>query len=369
MSNFDPNAVLRGAQLTLVGAYRALQNPALFTKSHYRQAALAVAAGVFISLLVSVPVFIFKFGIYLTSLVSDLEQHSWDDRVLDTLHFLQNHVLQVPLFLMTVIKHVSPAMDQMFMDSLAWVDSTYVAKHQADKPEQLRAMYYPNLRQWQAPRTPNPKAGLQKLLLRYARKAGLSLSVLLLSYMPFVGKFVLPLASFYTFRQSAGDVPALAIFAAGLVLPRRYLVIFLQAYFSSRSLVRELLEPYLARVAYSSAQKQEWFRDRAGVLFGFGLGFFLLLRIPLVGVLVYGIAEASTAFLITKITEPPPPPSATKEATLWKTRQIRWTNQKEFLRLGLLNLDALNVQPETPADTNPLTTGTGATKLPTKQYS
>jgi hypothetical protein len=56
MSNFDPNAILRGAQLTLVGAHRAMQNPRLFTSTHYRQAALAVAAGLAISLLIKIPV-------------------------------------------------------------------------------------------------------------------------------------------------------------------------------------------------------------------------------------------------------------------------------------------------------------------------
>jgi hypothetical protein len=56
MSNFDPDAILRGAQLTLVGAHRAMQNPKLFTSEHYKQAALAVAAGLAISLLIKIPV-------------------------------------------------------------------------------------------------------------------------------------------------------------------------------------------------------------------------------------------------------------------------------------------------------------------------
>lgn len=55
-TKFEPNAILRGAQLTLVGAYRALQNPALFTSEHYKQAALAVAAGIAIRILVLIPV-------------------------------------------------------------------------------------------------------------------------------------------------------------------------------------------------------------------------------------------------------------------------------------------------------------------------
>ena len=76
ISNFDPNAILRGAQLTVVGgqipcwlsrnyftdnvvsyiALRALQNPALFTSEHYKQAAVAVAAGIAIRLAISIPV-------------------------------------------------------------------------------------------------------------------------------------------------------------------------------------------------------------------------------------------------------------------------------------------------------------------------
>lgn len=56
MASFDPDAILRGAQLTLVGAHRAMQNPKLFTGEHYRQAALAVAAGIAIRILISIPV-------------------------------------------------------------------------------------------------------------------------------------------------------------------------------------------------------------------------------------------------------------------------------------------------------------------------
>jgi hypothetical protein len=56
MSHFEPNAILRGAQLTVVGAHRALMNPGLFTSEHYKQAALAVLAGIVIRLLVAIPV-------------------------------------------------------------------------------------------------------------------------------------------------------------------------------------------------------------------------------------------------------------------------------------------------------------------------
>jgi hypothetical protein len=56
VSQFNPNAILRGLQMTLVGANRALQNPSLFTSEHYKQAAIAVAAGIAIRLAISIPV-------------------------------------------------------------------------------------------------------------------------------------------------------------------------------------------------------------------------------------------------------------------------------------------------------------------------
>lgn len=135
-----------------------------------------------------------------------------------------------------------------FMDSLQWVDYTYVQKHKTEDPHNLRAMYAQNLEKYptHAPKDPNEKKKSIKdtvflMALKQGRKAGISLAVLALSYLPYVGKFVLPAASFYTFNKAVGPQPAVAIFAGSLFLPRRYLVSFLQAYFSSRTLMRELV--------------------------------------------------------------------------------------------------------------------------------
>ena len=103
------------------------------------------------------------------------------------------------------------------------------------------------------------------------------------------------------------------------------------------------LEPYFSRVRFTPAQKKSWFHDREGLLFGFGVGFYIFLKIPLLGVLIYGIAEASTAYLITKITDPPPAPAYSET---FAASQVRWTNKHEFLRLPLANLDAHNVSTE-----------------------
>ncbi|KAL8776908.1 MAG: hypothetical protein Q9194_002862 [Teloschistes cf. exilis] len=204
-------------------------------------------------------------------------------------------------------------------------------------------MYYPNLRMYSthgdSSKHKAPMDAAIAFFYRYGRRAAMSLGIYMLSYLPYIGRFVLPAASFYTFNNAVGPIPATVIFGSGIFLPRRYLVVFLQSYFSSRSLMRELLEPYFSRIRFTKEQKRLWFRDREGLLFGFGVGFYIFLKIPLLGVLIYGIAEASTAYLITKITDPPPFPAHSEK---FAESQVRWTNKHEFLRLSLANLDAQN---------------------------
>ena len=231
------------------------------------------------------------------------------------------------------------------MQSLQWVDLTYAKKHKHEEPEKLRDLYYPNLSMYALGKGKPESASLSgqslySFLYRFGRKGIISISIFLLSYAPFFGRFVLPAASFYTFNKAVGLGPASLIFGTGLFAPKRYLVIFLQTYFSARSLMRELLVPYFSRVHFTKQEKKNWLRSREGVLFGFGLGFYILVRVPLVGVLIYGVAEASTAYLITKITDPPPSPDHAAE---YAASQQVWKNKHQFLSLSLSNLDSVHV--------------------------
>ena len=131
------------------------------------------------------------------------------------------------------------------MDSLEWVDKTYYQKHKSEDPSKLRATYYAELRMYKphgdVSKSKSPMDATMALVTRFGRRAGISLAVFALSYLPVVGRFVLPAASFYTFNQAVGPVPATIIFGSGVFLPRRYLVVFLQSYFTSRRLMRELV--------------------------------------------------------------------------------------------------------------------------------
>ena len=351
MSNFDPNAILRGAQLTFVGAHRALQNPSLFTTSHYRQAAIAVCAGLAIRIILNIPIYMIKIFLWVISIFVNLDHETWDDQLISSLDFVSRSVLQVPFFLMMVMSSITPTLDNLFMDSLKWVDTTYVQKHQSEDPSTLRAMYYPTLRMYSTHGEREKKEkrtlldGVLLFLTKNGQRAAISLAVYFLTFTPVIGRFVLPAASFYTFNKAVGPVPAGIVFLSGLIVPKHYMVHFLQTYFQSRSLMSRLLEPYFHRVRFSKQQKRIWFLDRSGVLFGFSAAFAIMVKVPLLGVLIYGIAEASTAYLITKITEPPPPPTANGDGTKeFIESEVRWKNKHLFLDLPLDRLDEFNAR-------------------------
>ncbi|KAH7376589.1 transmembrane protein UsgS [Plectosphaerella cucumerina] len=364
VSHFGINSVLRGIQLTFVGAQRALQNPDMFTSEHYKQAAAAVVAGLAIRLIVSIPVIGVRVALWFIGLTVDLKAATWDDQIIEGLNFIEEYVLQVPFFLMTLMRYITPTLDNLFMNSLNWVDQTYVQKHKTENPDSLRDMYYPNLRLYKksdgSTNSTSTAEAISMFLMRFARKGGISLAIFALSYVPIIGRFVLPAASFYTFNKAVGLGPASLIFGTGIFLPRRYLVVFLQSYFASRTLMRELLEPYFSRVRFTKAEKKKWFRSREGILFGFAIGFYTLIRIPLVGVLVYGVAEASTAYLVTKITDPPPQPS---EAAGFAASQQEWKNAHEFVNLSLDNLDAIHLKRRPSAVQGQAPTTSAAEKL------
>ena len=311
---------------------------------------MAVCAGLAIRLLVNVPIYALKFSIYFLSFIVDLDQETWDETLVSGLDFIANSVLQIPFFMMVLMSTITPTLDHLFMDSLRWVDATYMQKHQSDNPDDLRAMYYPNLVMYSThgENEKKEKRGLMDGIVifatRYSRRAAISLGIYAASFLPVVGRFVLPAASFYTFNKAVGPVPAAVIFGSGFFLPKRYLVSFLQTYFSSRSLMRELLKPYFQRVRLNSKQKKIWFIDRSGVLFGFSFAFAYLLKAPLLGVLIYGVAEASTAYLITKITDPPPPPGGKADVQKYLDDQVRWQNKHKLVNLPLGRLDELNVK-------------------------
>lgn len=51
--------------------------------------------------------------LWMLSFVVRLESVTWDDKILEGLNFVEEHVLQVPLFLMALMRHLTPTLDNL----------------------------------------------------------------------------------------------------------------------------------------------------------------------------------------------------------------------------------------------------------------
>lgn len=51
--------------------------------------------------------------LWIISLFVDMNHVTWDESIVDGLHFLEHTVLQVPFFLMTMMRYITPTLDRM----------------------------------------------------------------------------------------------------------------------------------------------------------------------------------------------------------------------------------------------------------------
>jgi hypothetical protein len=51
--------------------------------------------------------------LWIISLFVDMSHVTWDESIVDGLRFLEHTVLQVPFFLMTMMRYITPTLDRM----------------------------------------------------------------------------------------------------------------------------------------------------------------------------------------------------------------------------------------------------------------
>lgn len=51
--------------------------------------------------------------IWCISLFVDLGKSHWDEEIIEGLEFIEHYVLQIPFFLMTFMRYVTPTLDNM----------------------------------------------------------------------------------------------------------------------------------------------------------------------------------------------------------------------------------------------------------------
>lgn len=79
-----------------------------------------------------------------------------------------------------------------------------------------------------------------------------------------------------------------------------------QGYLSARGLAWELLDPYLDKLGLGFGEQRAFVATHRSALVGFGLPLTFLMAIPLVGPLMFGLAQGAAAQLVVEVIEAPP---------------------------------------------------------------
>lgn len=117
------------------------------------------------------------------------------------------------------------------------------------------------------------RTAIAQNLIRLVLFVGLSIGALAVSFIPVIGSI-------------AGPV--------------------LQGYFTARALGWELLDPYFEKLNYKFDAQHDFIKQHRRAMLGFSLPFSFVMAIPLVGPMVFGVAQAATGTLVNDILERPP---------------------------------------------------------------
>jgi len=132
---------------------------------------------------------------------------------------------------------------------------------------------------------------------RLLRVALFSLVAYALSFLPFVGVLVIPAFQFYITSKIFGYkfslLLALGFFFSFL---KPFAWPFLQILFGARALAIESLDPYFARFGYDKIRVFE--QSNRALILGFSTPFLLLMSVPILGPLCWGMVQACAALLL-----------------------------------------------------------------------
>ncbi|CAO3627188.1 unnamed protein product [Mucor hiemalis] len=217
------------------------------------------------------------------------------DEALESVNrFVREVVASVPLLALLFMRYIYPKpLDDLFMESLRFLDATH-----PERPPYASILAEQKLKKkyW---------ADMKDYMMRTWKKSRIGILLLILSFIPFIGQFVFPLAGAYTTYKALGKTQAVAVGICFFFLPRWATMKLIRALIGMRSLMRELLAPYFIRMKMTHKEKRQWFSGRKDVLFGFSGIAYIIIRLPIVGIIGYGIAQAAAAYMLTVVTEPP----------------------------------------------------------------
>ncbi|KAF9174562.1 hypothetical protein BGX21_000299 [Mortierella sp. AD011] len=338
----QPKEVVKGVRLAVKGCYIALTNPGFknghLYKTLIRLLVFTLIAHVVTQILFFLPVAMIGSLLRLLSFSMDADTTE-SQRGLETFSNKVHELTStIPLIGLLFMRYIYPQpLDDIFVEALSYSDQLLAQEHRIAKEEQARhptevdpnspsiyvmdhrgpftpaLLAYPyHVRHWQ---------DMWRYMRRFWSRMKWGVLFLVLSWIPVIGRFAFPIASFLSTIQSIGSKPLAIVFAVtSFLLPRSVSIYLLKGFFGCRALTRELLDPYFIRVGMTHYQKRKWFNYRKSVLLGFGVVFYVGCSFPLLGVVIFGLAQASAAYVLQSLADPPPPPVLKPKSSSKTTR-------------------------------------------------
>ncbi|KAF8926556.1 hypothetical protein BGZ58_011079 [Dissophora ornata] len=314
-SPIQPKECIKGIRLALEGCFIALTNPNFkngrLYKTLFRLLLFTLVAHLVTQILFFLPVAAFGSLLRVVGYAMDSDT-SDSQRGLEIFSNKAHELMSsIPLLGLLFMRYLYPQpLDDIFVDALVYSDHLLAQEHEHAKQEQAtdptavdptspsiyvmdhRGPFAPALLAY--PYKVQTWQDMWRYMRRTWKRLKWALLFLVLSWVPVIGRFAFPIASFLSTIQAIGSKPLAIVFAvASFMLPR--------------SLSVYLLKPF-NKIGISHYQRRKWFNYRKSVLLGFGIVFYVGCSIPIIGVAVYGLAQASSAFVLQSLADPPPPP-------------------------------------------------------------
>lgn len=319
-------AIIRGIQLALLGGYRTLQNPQLYESNTYAQVLRTIQLSIVLQLVLLVPTYLIKLIMYVM-----LKAFGWNIDI--DLQYLKD-ILNLNYLLISTTRFFKPKLDETFFQALQFIDS------------KKNLLFHDNLVRLSFENTHNISSGetcqsaWSKIKYKYYNSIEFrnfikinttSLTGIIFLYwscsnVPKLESIIIAVITFKNFDDRIGTIPCVLLIAILLISTKYYSLLFLSHFWGTCNLLQDLLFPYFSRVNLNKIEKNQWIRSREGILLGFGFCYFMLIHeFPWIGLLTYEIAESSIAYLITRITDPPPAES--KNLINWSSTQLIWNSE------------------------------------------
>lgn len=320
-------AIVRGIQLALLGGYRSLQNRQLYEIDVCCLALRLIQISIIIQIILWTPTYFCRFATYLLSYL--FNRNLAIDFDVDYLL----SILNMNYMMISSIRFFEPRLDGIFLMTLLFMDNKsdqqYYAnlmrlsfEHNEDLESHISILTsikrkYNNSIQFRKFVKTNTKTILSTLSIYLMCKKSSKLESILIVVL-----------TFQNFDDKIGTVSSLILLVILSIIPKHHSLQFITIFGGSCSLMQDLLNPYFTRISLNKLEKNQWVRSREGLVLGFSICYFLIIRkLPWLGLLIYGIAEASTAYLVTKISNPPP--EQPKQLINWCSTQLIWSVEEQ----------------------------------------